>query len=84
MPAERERENEAIYLYRLGPGQTRGTRGRTHALSRTHFEPKSEAEMGARGQDQTVLSIWVGPLGCHFSCPRGRVRMQGSGMGRSA
>jgi hypothetical protein len=43
--------NEAIYLYRLGPGRTRGTRGRTRALSGpTHLGSKSEAEMGARGQ----------------------------------
>jgi hypothetical protein len=32
----------------------------------THFMPKFEAEMGAHGQDRTVLSVWVGPLGCHF------------------
>jgi hypothetical protein len=51
-------------LCRLGPGQTRGTRGRTCTLSeRTYFGPKSEAKMGACGRDWTVLFIWVGPLG---------------------
>jgi hypothetical protein len=63
-PVEREGENEAICLCRLGPGWKRDAGGRTRALSRpTHFGPKSEAEMGARGQDRTALSIWVEPLG---------------------
>jgi hypothetical protein len=67
VPVEREGKNEAICLCRLGPGRTRGTWGRTRVLSGpTHFGPKSEAEMGARGQYRTVLSVWVGPLGCYF------------------
>jgi hypothetical protein len=51
----------------LARGGQEGRGGRMRALSGpTHFGPKSEAEMGARGQDRTVLSIWVRPLGCHF------------------
>jgi hypothetical protein len=49
-----------------GSGQE-GRGGRTRALSGpTHFEPKSEAEMGAREHNRTALSVWVGPLGYHF------------------
>jgi hypothetical protein len=41
--------------------------GRMRVLSGpTHFGPNSEAEMGAHGHDRTALSVWVGPLGCHF------------------
>jgi hypothetical protein len=48
-------------------GGQEGRGGRTRALSGpTHFGPKSEAEMGAHGHDRTALSVWVGPLGCHF------------------
>jgi hypothetical protein len=57
-------KNEANCLCRLGPGRARATRGRTCGLSKpTHFRPKSEAEMGACARDQTMLSVWVGPLG---------------------
>jgi hypothetical protein len=60
-------------LYRLGPGRTRGTRGRTHGLSRpTHFGPKSETGMSARGRVRTVLSVWVAPLD-RMLCPCGHV-----------
>jgi hypothetical protein len=46
-------------LCRLGPGQTRGTHGRTRRLSEpAHFGPKSETEMGARGR---CLGCPVGP-----------------------
>jgi hypothetical protein len=67
VPVEREGKNEAICLCRLGPGRTRGTRGEDAcAVWADAFRAKSETKMGARGQDQTVLSVWVRPLGCHF------------------
>jgi hypothetical protein len=71
-------------LCRLGSGQTRGTHGRTRVLSGpTHFGPKSEAEMGARGHVWTALSVWVVPLG-RLLCPRGRVRTRGVCLGQPA
>jgi hypothetical protein len=70
-PVEREGKNEALFLCRLARDGQEGRGGRTRTLSRpTHFGPKSEAEIGAQGQDQTALSVWVGPLGCDFPIVR--------------
>jgi hypothetical protein len=72
------------YLCRLGPRWTRGTHGRTRALSGlTHSGPKSETEMGARGRVQTTLSVWVMPLS-RVLCPRKHVRTRAVRLDRSA
>jgi hypothetical protein len=79
---ERERQGNtggevgemAWCLYRLGPGRTRGTRGRTRGLSGpTYFGPKSERVW-------TTLSVWVAPLGRVFF-PRGHIRTAGGRLG---
>jgi hypothetical protein len=67
-------------LYRLGPGQTRGTRGLSGPM---HFGPKSETGMDARGHVPTALSVWIAPLGHVFS-PREHVRTAGGHLGRPA
>jgi hypothetical protein len=57
-------------------GQRRG-RERMRGLSGpTHFGPKFETGMSARGRLWIALSVWVAPLGRVF-CPRGRVRTRG-------
>jgi hypothetical protein len=61
-----------------------GARGRTRGLSRpTHFGPKSETRMGARGRLWIALSVWVAPLD-RVLCPRERIRTRGGRMGRPA
>jgi hypothetical protein len=66
-PVEREGKMRHSASAGWARGGQEGRGGRTRALSGlTHFGPKSEAEMGAHGQARTVLSVWVGPLGCGF------------------